>query len=68
MLGALTSADADAGIDPAASLRYLAVLTGYACDLVRRGRMLPQLISEPDGWAARWRNCLSTGWPDGCCN
>ncbi len=59
VLGALTSADADAGIDPAASLRYLAVLTGYACDLVRRGRMLPQLISEPDGWAARWRPVLT---------
>ncbi|WP_189170642.1 DEAD/DEAH box helicase [Pilimelia anulata] len=37
------------------SVRYLAVLAGYACALVRRGRLLPQLVAEGDRYAARWR-------------
>ncbi|GIH81293.1 helicase HelZ [Planobispora longispora] len=39
---------------PAASLRYLAVVAEYARDLVRRGRVLPQLVPEDGEHAARW--------------
>lgn len=44
---------------PGASLRYLAVVAAYAGDLVRRGRVLPQLVAEDDGYAARWRPVLT---------
>jgi SNF2 family DNA or RNA helicase len=37
------------------SLRYLCVLAGWACDLARRGRMLPQLVTEGGEPTARWR-------------
>ncbi|HEX5740375.1 MAG TPA: SNF2 helicase-associated domain-containing protein, partial [Pilimelia sp.] len=40
---------------PGGSLRYLAVLAGYARDVARRGRLLPQLVAESGGYAARWR-------------
>ncbi|GGK21195.1 helicase HelZ [Pilimelia terevasa] len=40
---------------PGGSVRYLAVVAGYACALVHRGRLLPQLVAEGDGRAARWR-------------
>ncbi len=56
-LGALT--------DPAgswlagSSLRYLCVLAGHACDLAKRGRMLPQLVTETGRPAARWRPVLT---------
>jgi superfamily II DNA or RNA helicase len=59
VLSALAEPDADAGWSPAVSLRYLAVLAGHACDLARRGRMLPQLVAEGGGWAARWRPVLT---------
>ena len=57
-LGDLPDPDAldDAGWVAGASLRYLAVLAGYAAGLARRGRMLPQLV---DGPAARWRPVLT---------
>ena len=42
-----------------ASLRYLCVLAGHACDLARRGRMLPQLVTEAGVPAARWRPVLT---------
>jgi SNF2 family DNA or RNA helicase len=41
------------------SLRYLCVLAGFACDLARRGRMLPQLVTEDGVPAARWRPVLT---------
>lgn len=41
------------------SLRYLCLLAGYACDLARRGRMLPQLVVEAGVPAARWRPVLT---------
>ncbi|MFG1996500.1 DEAD/DEAH box helicase [Actinoplanes sp. NPDC048988] len=40
-------------------LRYLCVLAGYACDLARRGRMLPQLVTENGVATARWRPVLT---------
>ncbi|MEV4344960.1 DEAD/DEAH box helicase [Actinoplanes sp. NPDC049596] len=43
----------------AADLRYLCVLAGYACDLARRGRMLPQLVTENGVATARWRPVLT---------
>ena len=46
----------DAGWVAGPSVRYLAVLAGYAAGLVRRGRLLPQLV---DGPAARWRPVLT---------
>ncbi len=58
-LGALADPDPDGPWLPAASLRYLTVLAGHACDLSRRGRMLPQLVAEAGGWAARWRPVLT---------
>jgi superfamily II DNA or RNA helicase len=58
-LHALAEPDADADWLAAASLRYLALLAGLACDLARRGRMLPQLVTEADGYAARWRPVLT---------
>ncbi|XVV17538.1 DEAD/DEAH box helicase [Actinoplanes sp. CA-131856] len=44
-----------------ADLRYLCVLAGYACDLARRGRMLPQLVTEDGVATARWRPVLTGG-------
>jgi SNF2 family DNA or RNA helicase len=58
-LAALGEPDPDGPWVAAASLRYLGVLAGHACDLARRGRMLPQLVAEPGGWAARWRPVLT---------
>jgi SNF2 family DNA or RNA helicase len=54
-LGALADPDPDGPWVAAASLRYLCVLAGHACDLARRGRMLPQLATEGAVPAARWR-------------
>ncbi|HET9518798.1 MAG TPA: DEAD/DEAH box helicase [Actinoplanes sp.] len=58
-LAALADPDPDGPWVPGASLRYLEVLAGYACDLSRRGRLLPQLVAEDGGWAARWRPVLT---------
>ncbi|GAA4584604.1 DEAD/DEAH box helicase [Planotetraspora phitsanulokensis] len=44
---------------PATSLRYLAVVAANVRDMVRRGRILPQLVVEKDGYAARWRPVLT---------
>ncbi|MFC4532211.1 SNF2-related protein [Sphaerisporangium dianthi] len=44
---------------PAGSLRYLAVVAEHARALVRRGRVLPQLVAEDGGRAARWRPVLT---------
>ncbi|GAA5055500.1 superfamily II DNA or RNA helicase [Thermocatellispora tengchongensis] len=39
---------------PGGSLRYLAAVAETARDLVRRGRVLPQLVTEHGEHAARW--------------
>ncbi|WP_239103397.1 DEAD/DEAH box helicase [Microbispora corallina] len=44
---------------PAASLRYLAVVATDVRDLVRRGRVLPQLVPEAGRHAARWQPVLT---------
>ncbi|WP_213007155.1 DEAD/DEAH box helicase [Paractinoplanes toevensis] len=61
-LATLASAD-DAGDEWLAgpSLRYLGVLAGFACDLARRGRMLPQLVTEGGVPTARWRPVITGG-------
>jgi SNF2 family DNA or RNA helicase len=43
---------------PGATLAYLASVAGFADDLMARGRVLPVLIAEDDGYAARWRPVL----------
>jgi SNF2 family DNA or RNA helicase len=58
-LGALADPDPDGPWAAAASLRYLSILAGHACDLARRGRMLPQLVIEAGVPAARWRPVLT---------
>ncbi|MBG0824331.1 DEAD/DEAH box helicase [Planomonospora sp. ID91781] len=44
---------------PGASLRYLAVVAEYARELTRRGQVLPRLVTEEQGHAARWRPVLT---------
>jgi SNF2 family DNA or RNA helicase len=64
---AAASATADAGsavlaagdVELAASVGYLAAAACFAADLAARGRMLPALVAEDDGHAARWRPVLS---------
>ncbi|WP_127500151.1 DEAD/DEAH box helicase [Actinoplanes solisilvae] len=58
-LGALADPDPSGPWLPASSLRYLSVLAGHACDLARRGRMLPQLVTEAGLPAARWRPVIT---------
>jgi len=58
-LGTLAEPDPDGPWLAAASLRYLCVLAGHAYDLARRGRMLPQLVTESGVPAARWRPVLT---------
>jgi SNF2 family DNA or RNA helicase len=41
------------------STRYLAAVARFADDLAARGRILPALTTEDDGYAARWRPVLS---------
>ncbi|SFK77743.1 SNF2 Helicase protein, partial [Streptosporangium canum] len=50
---------AELGWGPALSLRYFAVVAEHARGLVRRGRILPRLVVEGDGHAARWRPVLT---------
>ena len=59
VLGALAEPPPEGAWSAAASLRYLCVLAGHACDMARRGRMLPQLVSGADEPAARWRPVLT---------
>jgi len=42
-----------------ATLAYLATAARFAADLAARGRVLPVLAAEDDGYAARWRPVLS---------
>ncbi|AGL13924.1 DEAD/DEAH box helicase [Actinoplanes sp. N902-109] len=58
-LAALAEPDPDGPWTAAASLRYLSLLAGWACDLARRGRMLPQLGTEAGAPAARWRPVIT---------
>jgi len=59
------TADAGSGVlaagdvELAASVGYLAAVAAFAADLAARGRMLPALVIEDDGYAARWRPVLS---------
>jgi SNF2 family DNA or RNA helicase len=41
------------------SIGYLAAITRFAADLAARGKVVPTLTEEDDGWAARWRPVLS---------
>ncbi|MEO3788236.1 DEAD/DEAH box helicase [Actinocorallia sp. B10E7] len=40
-------------------LEYFGVVLGDVIGLLRRGRVLPTLVSEHDGYAARWRPVLA---------
>ena len=59
------AADAGAGVlaagdvEMAGSVGYLAAAASFAADLAARGRVLPALAVEDDGYAARWRPVLS---------
>ncbi len=54
-----TGADGGAGeIRWGASLRYLAGLAAFACELVERGRVLPTVVRDEVGPLARWRPAL----------
>jgi SNF2 family DNA or RNA helicase len=41
------------------SIGYLAAIVRFAADLAVRGRVIPALTQEDDGYAARWRPVLS---------
>ena len=41
------------------SIGYLCAVALFAADLVTRGRVLPVLVPEEDGYAARWRPVLA---------
>ncbi len=51
--------DLDDDIRPGASFRFVATVAALAEDLVDRGRVLPAIVTEADGPAARWRPVLS---------
>ena len=56
----VAAADPTAGeLAVGGSVGYLAAVARFADDLVSRGRVLPALTSEDDGYAARWRPVLS---------
>ncbi len=63
VLGERARGDAASGepgqLTVAGSVPYLAALARLADDLVSRGRVLPQLIEESDGYEARWRPVLA---------
>jgi superfamily II DNA or RNA helicase len=59
VLGMLAEPEPSAPWVAGSSLRYLALLAGFSCDLARRGRMLPQLVVEDRVPAARWRPVLT---------
>jgi hypothetical protein len=42
-----------------ATITYLAAVARFAADLAVRGRVLPTLVAEEDGYAARWRPVLA---------
>jgi SNF2 family DNA or RNA helicase len=59
VLATLADPDPAAPWVAGASLRYLGLLAGWACDLAQHGRMLPQLVIEEKVPAARWRSVLT---------
>jgi superfamily II DNA or RNA helicase len=46
-------------VRPGASIRHVATVAALADDLADRGRVLPAIVTEADGPAARWRPVLS---------
>ncbi len=58
-LGALSDPEPGGPWIAGSSLRYLSMLAGHACDLAKRGRLLPQLVTEGGLPAARWRPVLT---------
>ncbi|GAA2872209.1 DEAD/DEAH box helicase [Streptosporangium fragile] len=58
LLGSLSGTGAGTW-EPGLSLRYLAVIAEHARSLVRRGRILPQLVVEGGLHTARWRPVLT---------
>jgi len=44
---------------PGAAVKFLACVAGLAVDLTSRGRVLPALVEEGHGYAARWRPVLA---------
>jgi len=59
ILSALGSVGEDAGFVPGASVPYLAATARFASSLAESGRVLPVLVREHDGYAARWRPVLA---------
>ncbi|AEV81335.1 helicase SNF2 [Actinoplanes sp. SE50] len=59
VLATIAEPDPAAPWVPGPSLRYLGLLAGWACDLARHGRMLPQLVLEEGVPAARWRSVIT---------
>jgi SNF2 family DNA or RNA helicase len=57
-LDALTSLPGEGSV-LGGSLRFLAALARLALDLASRGRVLPVLAEQEDGYAARWRVVLT---------
>ncbi len=55
--GAVTRGSGPPGLS--GSVLYLAALARLAQDMVRRGRVLPALVTEGDSFAARWHPVLS---------
>jgi superfamily II DNA or RNA helicase len=53
-----TGADRDV-FTSGASISYLAVVARFAAGLAERGRVLPVLVAEDGGYAARWRPVLA---------
>jgi hypothetical protein len=51
--------DPPAGLIPGATISYLSAVAVFAADLAARGRVLPTLVTEDDGYAARWRPVLA---------
>ena len=47
------------GLAAGATITYLGIIARFAADLAGRGRVLPTLIAEEDGYAARWRPVLA---------
>ncbi|SEF79616.1 Superfamily II DNA or RNA helicase, SNF2 family [Thermomonospora echinospora] len=57
----LRHAEEAADVIPGTDLRYLGLVADTACDLVRRGRVLPALVREDGAPAARWRPVPDAG-------
>ena len=58
LLTALAGAQS-AEITSGGSIGYLCAVALFAADLATRGRVLPMLVPEEDGYAARWRPVLA---------